>query len=71
MNNVKDWCHGIQIDGNNIENVNEYNYLGVYIDEGLDWNNHVHQMTNYISQRLGVVKRVRRYLTCETSKIPT
>ncbi len=57
--------HNIQIDGNDIEHVNEYKYLGVYIDVNLDWNCHV----KYNFTRLGVLKRVRRQLTGETSKM--
>ncbi len=47
----------IQIDGNHIEHVNEYKYLGVYIDVNLNWNSNVSYMANKISQRLGVLKK--------------
>ncbi len=59
----------IQIKGLNIEHVNTYKYLGVYIDVNLDWDYHVNHMANNISQRLGVLKRVTRHLTGETSKM--
>ncbi len=51
----------IQIDGNDIEHINEYKYLKVYIDVNLNWYDHVNHMVNNISQICGVVKRVRRH----------
>ncbi len=55
----------IQIEENDIEHVNKYKYLRV----NLYWNYNVNYMANPISQRLGVLKRVRRHLTNETSKM--
>ncbi len=58
----------IHIDGNDIGHIHEYKYLGVYIDVNLNWYYHVNYMANNISQRCGVLKRIRSHLTGETSK---
>ncbi len=41
----------------------------MFTDVNVDWYYHVNYMVNNISQRLGVLKRVRRHLTGETSQM--
>ena len=49
--------------GNEIlENVTEFKYLGVWFDKYLRWYTHIDQTATKISQRLGVIKRLSRYV---------
>ncbi len=58
-------CH---FNGQELERVNQYKYLGVFLDTCLDWNHHIGMTAAKISQQLGVLRRVRRHLTLDTVK---
>ena len=55
--------------GQPIENVSKFKYLGVTVDENLCWNNHIDDISNKISRRLGVLKRVSSLLDINTAKL--
>ncbi len=48
---------------NPLEKVQNYKYLGMWLDINLDWHYHIDVMRSTISRRIGVLKRVRSYLT--------
>ncbi len=52
----------ICIDGNTIERVTFTKFLGVYIDEDLNWKQHTAQISKKISKSLGILNRVKYIL---------
>ena len=52
----------IEINGENVECVSEFNFLGILLDEFLSWIPHTKKVCSKISRTLGVIKRVRRIL---------
>ena len=58
----------IQSHGQNIERVSIFCYLGVTLDEHLSWNGHVKIFCNKVSKRLGLLSRIRPYLTQKATK---
>ena len=52
----------IEINGEKVEYVHEFNFLGILLDEFLTWTPHTKKVCSKISQSLGVIKRVRRIL---------
>ena len=45
-----------------IERVNEFNFLGIIIDENLLWAGHIPKILNKISRTIGVINRLKRFL---------
>ncbi len=54
-----DWFIG----ENPLEKVQNYKYLGMWLDVNLDWHYNIDVMRSTISRRIRVLKRVRSYLT--------
>ena len=50
----------IALDANNdrLENVTEFKYLGVTINQYLTWHDHIDQLQSKVAKRLGVLKRI-------------
>ena len=48
------------IDGKVIKNVSSYNFLGITLDEGLTWKNHIDLIKNEISKTIGVFYRLTK-----------
>jgi len=46
----------IVIDGININQVNNTEFLGLYIDESLTWVNHIAHISSKISKNIGIIK---------------
>ena len=49
-----------------IERVNVFDFLGLTISETLDWNHHINKITNKISKTIGVMKRIKRFISKDT-----
>ena len=45
-----------------IERVTEYNFLGLTVNEYMNWNSHTQKIANKISRTLGVMNRLKQYL---------
>jgi len=58
----------VSVNNDKLELVNKFKYLGVWIDENISWSDHIDAMCKKVSQRLGILKRVRPYINLETSK---
>ena len=58
----------IQFHGQNIDRVSNFCYLGVTLDEHLSWNEHVEIICHKVSKRLGLLSRIRPYLTQKAAK---
>ena len=48
------------IDGEVIENVSSFNFLGITLDESLTWKNHIDVIKNKISKTIGVFYRLAK-----------
>ena len=54
------YIHDTDLDG-----VQSIKYLGVHIDNTLDWKKHTQEVSKQISQSLGLIKDVKRFLPLE------
>ena len=61
-NNKKTDKIKITIDSTNINPVDSSKFLGVIIDQNLNWNKHIIKITNQISRSLGIIKKFRNTL---------
>ena len=52
-----------------LDRVNSYKYLGVIINENLSWTDHVDYIKNKVSQRLGVLQRIKHLLPRDTREL--
>ena len=61
----------IALDANNdrLENVTEFKYLGVTINQYLTWHDHIDQIQSKVAKRLGVLKRIKHLLPVYARKI--
>ena len=59
----------ISFDSIALKQVTEVKFLGVYIDEGLTWKSHISYICKKISKSVGIMHRVRFFLSSNT-KIP-
>jgi hypothetical protein len=53
-----------------LEHISVFKYLGTWFDSSLNWEYHIAKMHSKVSQRLDVLKRVRPYMSVETTKLP-
>ena len=54
---------------NNIDIVDKFKYLGIVLDPYLLWNEQVNHLSSNISKRIGVIRRVQKYLPCSTTNL--
>ena len=52
-----------------IERVTEFNFLGLTVNEYMNWNSHTLKIANKISRKLGVMNRLKRYLPISAMKL--
>ena len=52
-----------------IERVTEFNFLGLTVNEYMNWNSRVQNIANKISRTLGVINRLKRYLPISAMKL--
>jgi len=52
----------LEINGTPIECTNEFNFLGLTINENMSWSSHVHKISSKISRTLGIMGRLKRFL---------
>ena len=57
----------ISIQNEEIEHVTSYKYLGVHLDQNLNFEEHVDKICSKVRQRLGVLRRVRGFVNQETA----
>ena len=58
----------IHIDGNEIERVSCFKYLGIDIDDNLSWKTHVHHLETELSRLSGFICKLRHYVSFECLK---
>ena len=52
----------IRIDGEVVEIVDHFNYLGIILDRHLSWNEHITSVATKISKTIGVLNRLKHFL---------
>ena len=57
----------VSVNGSAIKRVTESKYLGVIFDEHLSWNEHVKEIVSKTGRLVGLLGRVRRYVTTHTA----
>ena len=50
----------LKIDNINIDQVKEFNFLGLIIDTNLNWKKHAEQISNACSKKIGILKRKKK-----------
>ena len=58
----------LSIRNNPLEVVQSTKHLGVYVDNALDWKNHIQEITKKISRSLALLKCAKRFLPLESPK---
>ena len=59
----------IDICGETLEKVDEYKYLGMFFDKNLNWHYHIDKLCSKVSQRTGLLRRIKYCLPNETLKM--
>ena len=59
----------LMINNTLIERVTEFNYLGLTVNEYMNWNSHTQKIANKISRTLGVMNGLKRYLPISAMKL--
>ena len=57
----------IKLDGSEINKVDTVKSLGVHIDKHLSWSTHIEKITKKIASAIGVLKRVRPFVSTRTA----
>ena len=60
--NIEKHIPKISINGTEIERVSEFNFLGIVINENMDWSSHIFKISNKISRTIGILNRLKRFL---------
>ena len=59
----------IYIDSNKIKNVSKQKLLGIYIDENLQWSEHIEYLCSTISSKISLLKHLSSYIPVEAQKL--
>ncbi len=59
----------IKIDDILIEKVSEFNFLGVTINENLNWKCHIDKISNKISRNIGILNKLKHFLPMQTKML--
>ena len=59
----------IKIDGNNIQQVNKTKFLGIIIEEHLNWAMHISHLCNIIARNVGILQKLRYFIPTYVLKI--
>ena len=53
----------LKIDSINIEQVKEFNFLGLIIDTNLNWKRHTGKISNACSKKIGILNKLKHVIT--------
>lgn len=59
----------IDIQGETLEQVQTFKYLGLWFDSLLNWKQHTDYLAKKIAQRIGIQSRIRQYITKDTANM--
>jgi hypothetical protein len=57
------------INNTNIERVSEFDFLGITLDENLNWKGHLNKISNSISKSMGILNRIKRFMPLKTKTL--
>ena len=63
---VIDFSYNIIIDNVPLERKRTTTFLGVIIDENLNWNKHIRHITTSISRNVGLLYKMKKLIPCYT-----
>ena len=69
QHNIDVFIPDIRINDSPIERVTDYNFLGLQIDQHLNWNAHIQKRSHKISHTLGVMNCLKRYLPTKIFRV--
>lgn len=58
----------VLIKENSLEQCSSYKYLGIYIDDNLNWNSHIHYITKKVLKACGAIAKLRHCVDIDTLK---
>ena len=58
----------VKIQETELEGINKTNYLGVQIDNNLDWKDQIRAVSSKVSRGIGLLKHAKRFLPPTTLK---
>lgn len=67
--NISNLKLNLYINNTKIEQVNEFNFLGLLLDECMTWNSHIQKISSKISVVNGILSRLKRFLPSDILKI--
>ena len=67
--NISRFIPDLKIGSVNLENVQNFNFLGLTLNENLSWKPHTDKLANKISKYIGILNRLKRYLPSHILKI--
>ena len=59
---VHDLAYSLWIDGNEIKEVSESKFLGVYIDKNISWRGHIDKIKTKLSQTVGIIGKAKGFM---------
>ena len=59
----------LEINGKTIEYVQEFDFLGILLDNNLKWHAHLNKISRKISKSIGILGKVKNYLPVNTLRI--
>ena len=62
QHDVNHFIPEISINGQLVERVTEFNFLGLTIDEHLNWKSHIQKVSNKVSRLIGVLNRLKKFV---------
>ena len=67
--NIENIIPSLFINNHPIEKVADFNFLGITVDEHLNWNSHIQKIANKISRNIGCLNRLKNFLPLYTLKL--
>ena len=59
----------LEIENTTIEQVSEFNFLGITLDEHVKWNKHIDKIANKISRNMGIINSMKHFLPIGTKTL--
>ena len=60
--------HVIKIEGHKIDEVQNTKFVGVYLDNKINWKRHIDYIAGKVSRAIGIITKARTFLTYESLK---
>ena len=67
--NIKEYIPESKINNVNLKRVTDFNFLGIVLDENLNWNMHTKKIANKVSRTVGLLCRLKRMLPKHTLRL--